>query len=215
MGQTSSVLMSGFWINISTRYYNLEMYYYHHGVQKPAAAWSFKQWGACRWLSYFQQKVNNKETNSRAHKPRGLKAPWNNRRRAGGYSLLWGWGNNLDMPQKDRSYWALRKPWRHLICHLSSSLQPISWARLESILRLSLPTYTDTYSLKYDGWGERAHKPYSFNRAWLHLHLQHYHCLAGGSQGCCPYPVQFYEEMQTDVGHSWLHFHSCCVTLIL
>lgn len=46
-------------------------------------------------------------------------------------------GNNLDVPPEDRSYWALRKPWRHLIRHLSSSLQPISWARLESILRLS------------------------------------------------------------------------------
>ena len=41
-------------------------------------------------------------------------------------------GNNLDVPPEDRSHWALRKPWRHLICHLSSSLQTFSRARLES-----------------------------------------------------------------------------------
>ena len=55
------------------------------------------------------------------------------------YKRLQSWGNNLDVPPEDRSYWALRKPWRHLIRHLSSPLQPISWARLESILRLSSP----------------------------------------------------------------------------
>ena len=33
------------------------------------------------------------------------------------------------------------------------------------------------------------------------------HCLPAGSQ-CRPHPTQSYEHMQTDVGHTRLHFHS-------
>lgn len=36
--------------------------------------------------------------------------------------------NNLDVPSGDGSYWALRKPWRHLIRHLSASPQTFSQA---------------------------------------------------------------------------------------
>lgn len=32
----------------------------------------------------------------------------------------------------------------------------------------------------YDGWGEDSHKPHSFKRAWLHLHLQHYQWALSG-----------------------------------
>lgn len=38
--------------------------------------------------------------------------------------------------------------------------------------------------------------------------------LAGGSQRC-PYPDQPCEQIQTDVGHTRLHFYSYSVTLIL
>lgn len=88
------------------------------------------------------------------------------------YKRRQSWGNNLDVLPADRSYWALRKPWRHLIRHLSSSVQTISWARLESILGLSLPTQTDRQSPQI-WWMKGARTQATFNRAWLHLHLQH------------------------------------------
>lgn len=39
------------------------------------------------------------------------------------------------------------------------------------------------------------------------------HCLAGGPHSC-PFPDQFNEQIQTDVGHTRFHFLSCSGTLI-
>lgn len=101
------------------------------------------------------------------------------RNRAEHYKWRWSWGNNLDVDQKTglTELVGNHDGTSSVNCHLPFS--PISWARLESILCLSLPTYPGACTLKYDGWGECAHKPYSFNRAWLHLHLQHYQGVSG------------------------------------
>lgn len=112
--------------------------------------------------------------------------------------------NNLDVPPDDRSHWALTKPWRHLILHLSSSLQAISWARLESILGRSLPTQTDRRTLKYDGWREREHKPLSTERDSIYTsNISGERQLVGGAE-----TEHFCEPMQTDVGQRRRHFHS-------
>lgn len=91
--------------------------------------------------------------------------------------------NNLDVPPEDRSHWALTEPWRHLIRHLSCSLQTISWARLESILGRSLPTQTDRRTLKYDGWREREHKPLSTERDSIYTYnISSERRLVGGAE---------------------------------
>lgn len=112
--------------------------------------------------------------------------------------------NNLDVPPEDRSHWALTEPWRHLIRHLSCSLQTISWARLESILGRSLPTQTDRRTLKYDGWREREHKPLSTERDSIYTYnISSQRRLVGGAE-----TEHFREPTQTDVGHRRRHFHS-------
>lgn len=124
------------------------------------------------------------------------------------YKRRQSWGNNLDVLPADRSYWALRKPWRHLIRHLSSSLQTISWARLESILGLSLPTQSGRRTLKYDGWRKRKHKPLLTERDSIYTYdISSERRLLGGAE-----TEHFYEQMQTDVGHWRHHFNSCSGT---
>lgn len=102
----------------------------------------------CRWVSYFPLRGNDKNPilNLKVCCFTGVILGL-----AECHRRLQSWGNNLDVSPEDRSYWALRKPWRHLIPHLSSSLQTISWARLERILHLSLAR-TDRHAYAQIWW---------------------------------------------------------------
>jgi len=136
--------------------------------------------------------------------------PWITHDRAERYKWRWSGGNNLDVCQKTGLTELLGNHDGNLIRHLSSSLQPISWARLESILRLSCP-----HSQMHAPWNMMdegsTHTSLILSTEYDSIYTYSITgecCQAGGSQSC-PLPDQLCEQMQTDVGHILLHFRSC------